>query len=166
MRRLQFLTIVFLLALPVSAAAQENAASSDAAIRQLIQYYFEGWRNYDAASIRKAYHREARLFYKPTNATSLEDTTGRRLSDHFEHYGRRKTAEVVLQRILSIDVTGDAASVKVEIEYPDSWLSGGKVSLLKPAPGLVETRYLSLIKFDDGWRIVSDVYTVRERESK
>ena len=43
----------------------------------------------------------------------------------------------------SIDVTGGVAMVKVELSH------GGK---------LVYTDYLSLIKFDSGWRIVAKVY--------
>ncbi len=43
----------------------------------------------------------------------------------------------------SVDVTGNSASVKIELS------KGGK---------LVYTDYLSLLKFDSGWRIVAKVY--------
>ena len=43
----------------------------------------------------------------------------------------------------SIDVTGGVAMVKVELSHEDK---------------LVYTDYLSLIKFDSGWRIVAKVY--------
>ncbi|MFO7914610.1 MAG: nuclear transport factor 2 family protein [Candidatus Krumholzibacteriales bacterium] len=46
-------------------------------------------------------------------------------------------------RIVSTDVTGDAAAAKVEISR------GGD---------LLFTDYLSLLKFDDGWKIVAKVY--------
>jgi len=46
-------------------------------------------------------------------------------------------------RIVNIDVTGVCASVKVEIDKE------GK---------LIYTDYLSLLKFEDGWKIVAKVY--------
>jgi hypothetical protein len=46
-------------------------------------------------------------------------------------------------RFVSVDVTGKAAAVKIELS------KDGK---------LVYTDYLSLLKFDSGWRIVAKVY--------
>ncbi len=43
----------------------------------------------------------------------------------------------------SVDVTGNSASVKIELSRDDK---------------LVYTDYLSLLKFDSGWRIVAKVY--------
>ncbi len=157
------LVAAFLLSLPTWAVGQENKRADEAPIRQIIQYYFDGWKNYDAESIKKAFHPQARLFYQSKEVQSdIAKTTGRRLSTYFERYGHRKTQETLIQKILSIDVTGEAATVKVEFIYPDSWLNPGSVSLLNPPPGVVEARYLSLIKFNDGWKIVSEVFSVRE----
>ena len=47
-------------------------------------------------------------------------------------------------RFVSVDVTGGAASVKIELS------KDGK---------LVYTDYLSLLKFESSWRIVAKVYT-------
>ncbi len=50
-------------------------------------------------------------------------------------------------RIVSTDVTGNAASVKVVEKYPKS----------------VYTDYISLLKIGGGWRIVNKIYVAEQK---
>ncbi len=58
-----FLLIVMLtLVLPVLANAQSGADEST--IRHVVQYYFDGWKNNDVESMKKAFHPKAKWFFQ------------------------------------------------------------------------------------------------------
>jgi hypothetical protein len=164
MKKMVLLSIITLLfALPTIGVAQENRGSDDAAIRQIIQYYVEGWKYNNVESIKKAFHPKARLYFQTTGGEkALAETTGERFFTTVERNGLSKDPKPFSSKIISVDVTGNAAIAKVEFDWHGVWFMGNRTSLLEPPPGAVETRYLSLIKFSDNWKIVSDVSTVRE----
>jgi hypothetical protein len=51
------------------------------------------------------------------------------------------------RRIVSVDVTGNAASAKVELDYPSAKL----------------TDYMSLLKVGNEWRIVNKIFTAEPK---
>ena len=159
----RLMIIVLVLAFAASVAAQQNAISDEAAIRQTIEHYLDGWKYNNVEEMKKALHPKAVMFFhlKKDNQ-DLAETTGERFLAAVERNGVRKDPKSFSPRIVSIDITTDVSSVKLELSYSDSWLYGGKVSPLEPSPGVIETRYLSLIKFNDGWKIISDTFNVRE----
>jgi hypothetical protein len=65
----------------------------------------------------------------------------------------------MVARIISMWVSEQAASVRVEFRYPTAY-PGDKADFRKPPPGFERTEYLSLIKFKNGWRIVTRVISV------
>jgi hypothetical protein len=66
-----------------------------------------------------------------------------------ENPGPPKADEIVSSKFPMIDVTGNAAVAKVEL-YRDGQL--------------IFTDYLSLYKFDEGWRIVNKIYFRHEQK--
>jgi hypothetical protein len=159
----RFIVIVLVLTIAASVAAQEDAISDEATIRQTIQYYVDGWRYNNLKNIRKALHPKARFYFQATTAKGgLAEITAERFFITVERNRLRREPKPFSSRIISIDATENVASAKLELDWHDVWLGGRNTSLLKPPPGAIETRYLSLIRFNDGWKIVSDISNVRE----
>jgi hypothetical protein len=136
-----------------AATAQEAGNAQDvAAIRQLVQYYFEGWKNDDAESLKKAFHPKAK-FYGISDDNGLKETSQSQVYAALKENIRRGTPKVDASlKIISIDAVGTAASVKIEIEYTGEYQSARS------------TEFLSLIKFPkDGWKVVSKVSAIEQR---
>ena len=167
MKRMNLLVVpVFLLVMPTLAVAQENKRADEAAIRQTVRYYIDGWQNNDADSIRKAFHPKARLFSQSNQRcpgkVELSATTGEQFSANIQRLGHRPEPKPFTSQILSLDITGDTAVVKAEEYWADSWWACGNISLLNPPPGVTTTDYLSLVRFAAGWKIVGKVSSTRE----
>jgi ketosteroid isomerase-like protein len=167
MKKMNILVVaVFLLVMPILAVAQEDKRPNEAAIRQTVQYYIDGFRNNDAESLRKAFHPKARLFSQSNQRcpgkTELMATTAEQFSANVKRFGHRPEPKAVISTILSVDTAGDTAVVKAEWYWADSWWGCGKISLLNPPPGVTTTDYLSLVRFDSGWKIVGKVSSTRE----
>ena len=147
--------VALTLLLSIGVSAQVSQTSDDAAIRQIVQYYFDGSKNNDVALLKKAIHPSAKwLALTQSNGNGLREITVARTYANIEG---RKPINLV-GRIVSVDVTGKAAIVKTEVEYPEGILNG-------PPPGVMDTEYLSLIKFGEGWRIVSRVSFPQKKNS-
>lgn len=52
MKRHTPLAVALLLCLPLLTLAQEGKSADEAAIRQVVQLYIDGWNNNDAESLR------------------------------------------------------------------------------------------------------------------
>jgi hypothetical protein len=149
------LTFAVFLLQPALAAAQQTESSPDAAaLRQIVQYYFEGWQKDDPNLISKAFHPKAKLF-AISDKNDLKEITRNQVQDALKSNLRRKVPKVeAILKVNSIDVTGGVAFVKIEIDY------SGQSQSAKT------TEYLSLIKFpDEGWKIVSRVSAVENKQS-
>lgn len=145
--------------LAASAAALLLAGASDlsarwadeAAIRQTVQYYFDGGKNRDSVALRKAFHPEARMLFARDGKLAVVPI-GEYIARVAE--SRLKPGEVdsTKRRVTSVDVAGDAAIAKLELERPNALI----------------TDYMSLLKVDGRWMIVNKIYareTRRERVS-
>lgn len=113
-------------------------------IENVIQDYFQGYQQADTKLIQKAFHTETRLLsvdQGKMNVTEMKDwlvsLEDRRLR------GDIRKGEL---KIVSMDVTDYAASVKLNIRFP----------------AFEFTDYLSLLKIDGEWQIVGKIYHFKE----
>ncbi len=122
-----------------------GSAPGDAtSVRDVVEAYLRGLRFNDVASLRRAFWQDAKLFFVDRQGHLGQLTQARWYEGFAGNAGREETVEL---RIASITVTRDIASVTVVEDYPNSRY----------------TDYLSLVKFDSGWRIVNKVYTSEPR---
>jgi hypothetical protein len=155
MKRRILLLLALFLSQTAFALAQETGEAVDvAAIRQVVQYYFEGWKNDDANIMKKAFHPKAK-FFGISDENDLKETSQAEVHNALKENIRRGVPKVNASlKIISIDVAGTAASVKIEIEYPGNYQSARS------------TEFLSLIKFPkDGWKFVSKVSAIEQKQS-
>ena len=131
------------LALLLPARAQN---AEEAAVRAAIEHYFRAHATGLGEHHRKVFHPEAKLFWindgKFTQRTSEEYIAGSPGKPAPDEAQRKRTIEM-------IDITGDAAVVKLVLDYPNAKL----------------TDYMSLLKIDGEWRIVNKIFT-RELKKK
>jgi hypothetical protein len=133
--RLVPLAAAMLLAAPV--AAQQSAA--DAGVRAALNHYIQGHATGDGSHMRIAFHPNANLYFirdgkyaERTSADYAAGFSGKPAADE----AQRK------RRIASVDIAGSAAQAKIVLEYP----------------GVTFTDYMSLLKIDGEWKIVSKVF--------
>jgi hypothetical protein len=133
------LTLFFTACIP--ALAQD---SEDTAIRETIQHYFQGHATGQGEHFRKAFHPDAKLFF-------IRD--GRLTQWTSEEYiarasGKPAADEAQRKRIIdSIDISGNAAIVKVTLDYPN----------------VVFTDYMSLLKIEGQWKIINKTFYAKPR---
>ena len=131
-----------LLAVPMAAMAQSPA--EEAAIKALVQAaYVDGLQNLgDLEKTKAGFHPDFVLL-------GLRDGALTRLpiAEWIASAAKRKAdgakPPLTTCKFLSVDVTGSAASVKLELHQNDK---------------RIFTDYLSLYRFPDGWKIVGKIY--------
>lgn len=138
--------------------AQEFISDDQQAIMNVIQTaYVEGLQNEgDLEKVDSGFHPGFELL-GIGNGTQMwklpiynwKETTANAV---LEGKKPRKEDELVSVNFLSVDVAGTAASVKLEFYV------GDKITYID---------YLSLYKFEDGWKIVSKIFfKIPEKENK
>jgi hypothetical protein len=140
MRKLnRILLAVIALALAGPAPATAQNPDEEAAVRAAIQHYFDGHATGQGEHYRKVFHPDAKLFFiregKVTQWTA-EEYISRASGKPAEDEARRK------RKIDSIDITGNAALVKLTLDYPK----------------VVFTDYMSMLKVDGRWVIVNKTF--------
>ena len=120
--------------------------ADEAAIRQTVQYYFDGGRNSDSVSLRKAFHPEARMLFVRDSGLAVVPIGEyiRRVAENKPKAGAVDSTE---RRIASIDIAGDAALAKLELKRPNALI----------------TDYMSLLKVEGRWVVVNKIF---DREAK
>ena len=115
-------------------------AEADPAVRAPVEAYLRGHATGDGEEWRKAFHPTAMV-------TGLRDGKLQSMTapDFVSRAAGKPPADEAQRRrrIVSIDVSGDAAVAKVELDYP-------KVFFVD---------YLSLLKVDGEWKIAQKTYT-------
>ena len=136
--------VILVLAAGPGSALQEDAEKT--AIKSVVQTaYIDGIQNYGSIEdIRKGFHPGFNLLMKRG-----EDMNMRPIEEWIKiiEKGKKENpggpAQKVTGKFISIDITGEAAVVKLEL-YRDS--------------RQIFTDYLFLYKFSSGWRVVSKIY--------
>jgi hypothetical protein len=133
--------------LTVAAADLSARWADEAAIRQTVQYYFDGGKNRDSLTLRKAFHPEARMLFAREGKLVVVP-----IGEYITRVGSEslKPGEVdsTERKVVSVDVVGDAAIAKLKLKRPDAVL----------------TDYMSLLKVDGRWLIVNKNFTRDMRE--
>jgi ketosteroid isomerase-like protein len=126
--------------------AQGKPADSDeTAIRQVVQEYLGGLKFNDVERLKKAFWPDAKLFFVKRDGQLGQLTQAQWYEGFKASAGKEEQGDL---RITAVDITGNAASVKVEEDYPDSKYID----------------YLSLLKFDGGWKVVNKIYTSQRKK--
>ncbi len=118
---------------------ESNAERSQ--IEAVIDDYFQGMYRSDTALLGKAFHPDGRL-------TGYDE--GKLINNPIAGFIKfvggvsapKDDGEAFDMEILSLDISGDAAAVKVRDLYK----------------GLRFVDYLTLLKFDNGWKIVNKTF--------
>lgn len=105
-------------------------------VEQTLNYYLEGGTNNDYETLKKAFHPTASMKfvgeqYKEVNALSF-----------FKEGTKPGPKQNRATRIVSINITGNAASAQLEIEYPT----------------FIFIDYMNLLKIRGEWKIVSKIF--------
>ncbi|MDF1504924.1 nuclear transport factor 2 family protein [Roseisolibacter sp. H3M3-2] len=142
MRRLaSLLAAAAATAAPLAAQAPaDNAADPELpAIRRALDHYLAGHATGDGAHFRAAFHPVANLYFvrgdtvaTRTGAEYIAGASGKPAADEAQ---RRR-------RIVFIDRTGDAATAKIELDYPSATL----------------TDYMTLLKTGGEWKVVNKIF--------
>lgn len=126
------------------AAGQPTDAGEEAAVRGALQHYLDGHATGLGSEHEKVFAPEARLFWigdgelqTRTSAEYIAGAPGEPAEDEAE---RRR-------RITMVDITGDAAVARIELDYPRARI----------------VDYMSLLKIDGEWRIVNKIFHVDPR---
>lgn len=119
--------------------AKSNAQTNEKVlIENTIQLYFDGWMTGDTSKVGKAMHSTCHLKVYRDNV--FRDVNRTQYLSGFKPHPKE---EGTFGRIKSIDVTGNIASAKCELETPKA----------------VFTDYFNLIKIQDFWYIVDKIST-------
>jgi hypothetical protein len=123
----------------LGAAAAQAQPAAEAGARVPLELYIKGHATGNGDFWRQAFHKDARI-------EGIRDgKLVSRTRDEFAAGASGKPAEDEAQRkrrIVSVDVVDDAASAKVELDYPS----------------VKFTDYFTLLKVDGEWKIMSKVY--------
>jgi hypothetical protein len=148
--RLTTLLVASATALLLAGAADLNARWADeAAIRQTVQHYFDGGKNRDSVALRKAFHPEARMLFAKDGKLVLVPI-GEYIAGSSKNKPKPGEVDSTKRRVVEVDVAGDAAVAKLELERPDALI----------------TDYMSLIKIEGRWQIVNKVFTRETRRER
>jgi hypothetical protein len=111
------------------------------AVRAAVAHYLQGHATGDGAHHEMVFHPESKLFWirdgqlnQRPSAEYIAGASGKPADDEAD----RK------RRIVMVDVTGDAAIAKVELDYPSALI----------------TDYFSMLKVEGEWKIINKIFTV------
>jgi len=131
--------LALVLSLATLASAQADSAS-DAAVRRTIeQHYFAAHATGSGESLRGVFVEEGRMFWSADGQLRSRAST-----DYINGFPGKPAADESLRRrrILAVDVTGDVAVAKAELDYPDVRL----------------VDYFILVRSSGEWKIVSKAF--------
>jgi hypothetical protein len=134
---MRFLSILFILFTFVLAGHSQTPEKD--AVRVPLENYIKGHETGDASYMRKAFHTEGNLIFirdgKYTTRSFADYIAGSPGKPADDEAGRKRSIE-------SIDVSGNAASAKIVLDYPTARLID----------------YMSLLKIDGEWKIVNKIF--------
>ncbi|MGO4313134.1 nuclear transport factor 2 family protein [Pseudomonas sp. KB_15] len=113
-------------------------------INLVVRQYVEGMVFADEALLRQAFHPDCRIighYHKELEWASLDDFVSA-----IQTEGPAPAGTQPFWQMINLDITGDAAAVKVIDDFA----------------GMRFTDYLSLLKVDDRWVIINKLYYFHE----
>lgn len=140
----RLLVVLATAAIAISTTAFVREDPEEEAVRAALDHYLKGHATGDGAHFRQVFHPESKLFFNRegkfatrTAEEYMSGASGKPPADE----ARRK------RRIVSVDVTGDAAMAKIELDYPTVFF----------------TDYFNLLKVDGTWMIVNKTFNARPK---
>ena len=141
MRTVSMLCVLAALFIAPAAHAQDSEVE---AIHAAVEHYLQGHATGDGAHHAMVFHPESMLFWirdgqlnQRTSAAYIAGARGEPAADEAERS----------RHIALIDVTGDAAVVKVVLDYPSALI----------------TDYFSMLKVEGEWKIMNKIFHVERR---
>lgn len=139
---MKILLTLLLLCTTLSVFAQtSNSDYTD--VEKTVNYYLEGGTNNDFETLAKAFHPNATMKYI-TDAGYQEVNA----LDFFKKGMKPGPKQNRKTRVAQIDITGHAASARLEIDYPT----------------FTFIDYMNLLKIDGEWKIVSKIFYRQPRD--
>ena len=138
------LSLLLALALSASSVAFAQSNPEEPAVRETVNNYLHGLKFNDVDSLKKAFFPEAKLYFVKRDNTLGQLTQEQWYKGFAQSAGQEEKGDL---QITEVDITGNAASVKVVEVYEKSKY----------------TDYLSLLKFTDGWKIVNKIYVAQPK---
>ncbi len=143
-RSLLALFLLASVALTAASILPPDADGEEEAVRAAIEHYFQGHATGEGSHFEQVFHPESKLMWMRDGAfntrTSAEYIGGARGVPADDEADRKR-------RITDIDITGDAAVVRLELDYP----------------GALITDYMSMLKIDGRWQIVNKIFHVEPK---
>lgn len=138
------LRVLAALAVLVPLAGAVLAQTADAGPRIPLELYLKGHATGDGEYFRKAFHADAKI------QGIREGKLVSRTREEFAAGAAGKPADdeaLRKRRIVSVDVVGDAAYAKIDLDYPTVHF----------------VDYMTLLKVDGEWKIMSKVYQAQPK---
>ena len=131
---------VFLL----TATPAQGQHPEEEAVRAAVGHYLQGHATGDGSHHEQVFHPESKLFWvrddtlhQRTSAAYIAGSPGHPADDEDQRQ----------RRIAMIDITGNMAVVKVELDYPSALI----------------TDYFSMLKIDGEWKIINKIFYVEPK---
>jgi len=138
MKRTLLFSAFLFLAMPLAAAAQAVNSGDELSVRQAVNVYLSGT---DSEAKKRLFSPNAKIISLVNNKI-IESPVSKPYKPK-----ANETVAGSVQKIAAIDVGGGGALVKIETTF-----SGGTNTGLAPQPHI---QYISLLKADGEWKIVS-----------
>ncbi len=122
-------------------AQAQSEVNNIEAIKIVCNYYIDGGTNGDSLLFSKAFYPEGQMMFMRNDTVqvvSLKDFTAR-----VKNTGKKQERKTSIE---SVDIYGNAAVAKITIEYPSFVLHD----------------IMSLLKTDNGWKIVGKIFSREE----
>lgn len=133
---------------PTLVNAQEEGQPKDReAISSVAQTFFEATKNHDVQAENKVVHPKAKWIFASKDNRLYIRNQEQGTKALKQKASRGTVLPPATLKIGSMDITGDAASLKMEIEFPRA----------------VSTYYLILLKLAGEWKIVGGTVSARQK---
>lgn len=129
-----------LLAAAATTAARREQSADDSAIRKTIEdHYFKAHATGSGESLRGVFVEEGRMFWAAEGQLLSRSST-----EYINGFSGKPAADEAQRRrrVLNVDVTGDVAVAKAELDYPDVRL----------------VDYFALVRAGGQWKIVNKMF--------
>jgi len=147
MQRLSFTSALVCVALSVIAPSRvrsQTPTADDKAVRATVERYLHGLKFNDTTDFHRAFWPDAKLLFIKRDGTLGQLSQAEWYRGFAASAGKEEQGKL---EIVSVDISGSAASVKVMETYPTS----------------VYIDYLNLLRIGQDWRIVNKIYMSRPR---